>query len=100
MRKRSILIPSLVAGAVGTTAFLLKDEQKRDRVKQGIDRTVAKVKGRTEEDENEELNKKIGHSEPYDFRDNEMVSEGAMYSVNHFNKAQEENEEPLHTTHE
>ncbi|WP_158736085.1 hypothetical protein [Alteribacillus sp. YIM 98480] len=100
MRKRSVLLSSAVAGVVGTATFLLRDEDKRGRLKQASQRTIAKWKGNTKEDEDEQLNEKVGHSEPYDFEDNKMVSEGAMHSVHHYNKAQEEEEEPLQTTME
>ncbi|MCM3240078.1 hypothetical protein M3589_20600 [Heyndrickxia oleronia] len=33
---------------------------------------------------------KVGHSDPYDFADNEMVSEGAMYSVDYYNVVEQE----------
>ncbi|MFB4162791.1 hypothetical protein ACE1TI_02880 [Alteribacillus sp. JSM 102045] len=100
MRKRSVLISSAVAGVVGTATFLLRDEEKRERLKQASQRTISKWTGRTKEDEDKELNEKVGHSEPHDLEDNKMVSEGAMHSVNHYNKAQEEDEEPLRTSME
>ena len=98
MNKKAVLVPSIVAGAVGTAAFLLKDEDKRDRFKQSYQRYMAKMKGKTEEAEDEKLNEKVGYSDPEDIEDNRMVSEGSQYSVHHFNKAQEENEQPLETT--
>ncbi|SDI01445.1 hypothetical protein SAMN05192534_11848 [Alteribacillus persepolensis] len=100
MRKRNILLSSAVAGVVGTATFLLRDEEKRDRLKQASQRTIAKWTGTTKEDEDERLNEKVGHSEPYDIDDNNMVAEGAMHSVHHYNKAQEEGEEPLRTSME
>lgn len=98
MNKKSILIPSLVAGAVGTAVYFLKNDENRDCLKHNYQRAVAKVKGRTSEDENAVLSQKVGYSEPYDIEDNRMVDEGSQYSIHHFNKAQEKNEDPLETT--
>ncbi|MFZ4450470.1 hypothetical protein [Salibacterium aidingense] len=98
MRKRNVLVPSVVAGVVGTATYFLRDEDKRERVKDVSKRTVAKWTGNTKEAEDKELNEKVGHSAPYDFEDNKMVSEGAMHSVQHFNKAEEKGEEPVHTS--
>ncbi|MFD2705097.1 hypothetical protein [Salibacterium lacus] len=98
MKKCSLLMPSVVAGAVGTATYFLMDEKKREKVKDVSKHTVAKWTGKTKEDEDQELNEKVGHSGPYDFEDNEMVSEGAVHSVHHFDKAEEKGEEPVHTT--
>ncbi|RSL31004.1 hypothetical protein D7Z54_22930 [Salibacterium salarium] len=98
MRKRNFLLPSLVAGVVGTATFFLRDEQKREQLKDVSKRSVAKWTGSTKEKEDEELNEKVGYSEPYDFEDNKMVSEGAMHSVQHSDKAEEKGEEPIRTS--
>ncbi|MFB5661361.1 hypothetical protein [Alteribacillus sp. HJP-4] len=98
MGKRSVLLSTVVAGAVGAATFILRDEEKREKLKQASQQTLAKWNGRTKEAEDEKLNEKVGHSEPYDFEDNKMVSEGAMHSVQHFNKAQETGEDPVHSS--
>ncbi|RSL31193.1 hypothetical protein D7Z54_22045 [Salibacterium salarium] len=98
MKKRNFLLPSLVAGAVGTATFLLRDEEKREQLKNVSKRSFSKWTGFTKEKEDEELNEKVGHPEPYDFEDNKMVSEGAMHSVHHFDKAEEKGEEPIRTS--
>ncbi|MDQ0298789.1 gas vesicle protein [Salibacterium salarium] len=98
MKKRNFLLPSLVAGVVGTATFLLRDEEKREQLKNVSKRSISKWTGSTKEKEDEELNEKVGHSEPYDFEDNKMVSEGAMHSVHHFDKAEEKGEEPIRTS--
>ncbi|MGY4689496.1 hypothetical protein [Salibacterium sp. K-3] len=98
MKKRSLFIPSVIAGVVGTATYVWRDEGKRERVKDVSKRTVAKWTGSTKEDEDELLNEKVGHSEPYDFEDNKMVSEGAMHSVQHYDKAEEKGEEPVRTS--
>jgi hypothetical protein len=33
---------------------------------------------------------KVGHSHPYDFADNQMISEGAMYGVDYYNEEEQQ----------
>ncbi|MBS4174615.1 hypothetical protein [Bacillus sp. FJAT-49736] len=33
---------------------------------------------------------KVGHSDPYDFQDNNMLSEGAMYGVDYYNEEEQQ----------
>lgn len=33
---------------------------------------------------------KVGHSDPYDFEDHQMLSEGAMYGVDYYNQEEQQ----------
>ncbi|PSL50952.1 hypothetical protein B0H94_102229 [Salsuginibacillus halophilus] len=98
MANGKFLLGSLIAGAVGTAAYVLRDEEKRERLMHTSQRAIAQLKGMSKEDEDEKLREKVGHSDPHDLADNKMVDEGAMYSVLHFNEKQETEEETFEPT--
>ncbi len=81
------MIASVVAIA-GTTTVLLGKKGMRAKVKQTIHETYQKVTGKGEKDEKEKQ-LKIGYSHPHDYEDNKMVGEGALTSVQYYNKKQQ-----------
>lgn len=100
MQKNSILWTVLTVLIVGAAVYFLKDGETRAQVKDVSKRTAAKVGGKTKEEEDKELNETVGNPDPQDFEDNKMVSEGAQYSVLHYEEAEEKEEEPLRTAKE
>ncbi|QDI90759.1 hypothetical protein EPH95_05840 [Salicibibacter halophilus] len=71
-----------VAGAVAGAAYLSKSENR-----QKVKRQLAKITGK----ENSSYLKKLG--KPSDIDDANMVDEGAMTSVQYYNRLQEEKTE-------
>ncbi|WP_054634959.1 hypothetical protein [Thalassobacillus sp. C254] len=95
MAKKLVMFSSIATAVAGIVAYVMKNEERKEKVMHASQRLVAKAKGQAKEDEDEELNEKVGHSDPYDIDDNNMVAEGAQTSVFHYNKAQDrEDEDP------
>lgn len=78
------LTPIAVATAVG--AYFLSKEEKRKRVRDYFNYSKAKVLNKTNEKYAPVFQEKVAHSHPHDFEDNAMVGEGAVYSVNYYNR--------------
>lgn len=76
---------------VGVTTYLLTNKQRRKRVLDSIKNLYEQIQfpNRNKMDSNQELQTKIGHPHPRDEGDNNMVSEGAMYSVQYYNEKKE-----------
>ncbi len=83
------MIVTVVGGAAGVAAVLLKNEEQRARLGRMWRQWYAKLTKRTASENREERQLKIGLSHPYDFEDNRMVSEGALTSIQYYNKVQE-----------
>lgn len=69
-------------GVVAGAAYLAKEEN-REKVKQQVNKTIKKLKSSSDQSYIKNLGK------PKDARDAEMVDEGAMTSVQYYNKLQE-----------
>ncbi|MCD8510999.1 MAG: hypothetical protein LRY73_14815 [Bacillus sp. (in: Bacteria)] len=76
--------PIAVATAAG--AYFLAQEERRKQLRDYYNRSKAKLLNRTKEECDPVLQEKVGHSHPHDHEDNTMVDEGAVYSVNYYNK--------------
>lgn len=73
-----VMTTAVAAGALGTVIYALNDKSKRNKVKNKL---------RTSRSSNSiEIDKNAGHPDPYDVNDNTMVSEGALYAVQRYNK--------------
>ncbi len=81
------MIASVVAIA-GTTTVLLGKRGLRAKVTQTVHEAYHKITGKKKREEKEKQ-LKIGHSHPHDYDDNKMVGEGALTSVQHYNKKQQ-----------
>lgn len=85
---RSLLLAGLAAGAY---AYFSKPEN-REKALVAFNNTKTKVNSYLESQKlnNTELTK-VGHSEPHDIDDNKMLDEGAITSVQYFNREVQEN---------
>lgn len=86
MKMKKTLV--FVAGAAGTTTLLLRNEELRQSLRNKVRQVRSYLSNTPVKDKVEK--KSIGHSRPYDYADNKMVSEGALTSVEYYNKAQQE----------
>lgn len=87
-RNNSLLIATMAAGAY---AYFSKKEN-RDKAQVTFNNIKMKVDSFIESQKlNRNPETKIGHSDPYDIPDNEMVSEGAQTSVHYYNQEVEDN---------
>ncbi len=82
-RNNSLLIATAAAGAY---AYFSKKEN-RDKAQIAFNNMKTKVDSFMGSQKlNRSPETKIGHSDPYDIPDNEMVSEGAQTSVHYYNQ--------------
>jgi hypothetical protein len=80
---RSLLLAGLAAGAY---AYLSKPEN-REKAMVAFNNTKTKLNSFIESQKNNQSDStKKGHSDPHDIEDNNMVDEGAMTSVQYYNK--------------
>ncbi|MEC2078054.1 hypothetical protein [Metabacillus fastidiosus] len=85
MKRLSLLT---VAGMGISAAMWLSSKQNRIKAQNIFNDLKSKVKPSTvdfEKNKNHPV-EKGGNPQPYDLRDNQMVSEGAMYSVKFYNE--------------
>ena len=88
-RNNSLLIATMAAGAY---AYFSKKEN-RDKAQVTFKNMKMKVDSFIGSQKlNHSPETKIGHSDPYDIPDNEMVSEGAQTSVHYYNQEIEDDE--------
>lgn len=83
--KKSIFSGLLVTGVAATAFFLGKDEN-RTKVNQWLNETRAKLLNETASDYKPYLHEKVGHPDDQDLEDQSMVDEGAVYSVQYYDK--------------
>lgn len=76
----------ILAGVGVTSLLLLAKKENREK----LQTFTHKMKSYLPTNEENQYDLKAGHPDPQDTRDNEMVSEGAMTSVNYYNNQQEE----------
>ncbi len=80
---RSLLVAGLAAGAY---AYFSKPEN-RDKAMLAFNNTKTKVMSYVDSQKNNHSTMtKVGHSDPHDIDDNNMVEEGAMTSVQYYNE--------------
>ncbi|WP_445489908.1 hypothetical protein [Niallia sp. 03133] len=80
MRKNSVRTFALVGAGI-SSLFLFSKKGKE---------LMYGIKNILSSSSNHDLLKKAGNPDPADIGDNNMVSEGAMYSVSYYNKKKEE----------
>ena len=112
-KKKGLLLTALAAGAGAAYAYF-RDPKNREKakvwaddMKEKVEETVETIipsndEGQEEEKQHEvpeipphdprhsDLVEKAGNPDPYDFRDTEMVGEGAQTGVQYYNRAVEE----------
>lgn len=85
-KKNALLLTTLAAGAY---AYFSKEENREkaqvafQNMKTKVDSFLTSQKYKKDEDTN------IGHPDPHDLDDNEMVSEGAQTSVQYYEQREE-----------
>lgn len=91
MAKISSINKAVLAGIgiAGVSYLSSKSNRQRARVmfqnaKVKTNSWITKMKHR-----NSSLTK-VGHSDPYDFEDQQMISEGAMYGVDYYNEEEQQ----------
>lgn len=80
---------TILGSAAGAAAILLKDEEKRARAGRAVREMYAKMTHRTASETQKNRKKRLGLSDPYDYEDNKMLSEGALTSVQYYNNRQQ-----------
>ena len=86
-RNNNLLLATIAAGAY---AYFSKKEN-RDKAQVAVKNMKTKVDSFMETQKmNRSSETKVGHSDPYDFQDNKMVSEGAQTSVHYYNQEVED----------
>lgn len=89
-RKNGLLLATIAAGAY---AYFSKKEN-RDKAQVALNNVKTKVDSFMQSQKlNRSPETKVGHPDPYDISDNEMVSEGAQTSVHYYNQKVEDNTE-------
>ncbi|WP_409301040.1 hypothetical protein [Peribacillus sp. SCS-155] len=88
MARSSTIKPHLLLGMGVASASFLLDKDNRTQVMGMYEKLKCRMMamfGRRSE-QCVDMMEKAGHPDPYDFEDNRMVDEGAMYSVNYYNR--------------
>ncbi|AXF55720.1 hypothetical protein [Salicibibacter kimchii] len=88
MAKGKVVLGVAAAAAAGT-GYLIKNADQRAKLIGATKKQVAKLTGR--EGNDIPLQQRIGHPDPVDMGDNNMVAEGSTYAVNYYNQAYGEN---------
>ncbi len=79
----------IAASVAGVATYFLRDETNRSKVKQSFSDISTKLKDTTAKMKNPDDDLPVdkgGQPHPDDIEDNKMVSEGAQYSVDYYNK--------------
>lgn len=89
MAKGKIIWGTVAAVAAGA-GYLIKNPDQRAKLVGSTKKQWAKISDMVGEKEEEvPLEQRIGHPDPLDINDNEMVAEGSTYSVDYYNKEHE-----------
>ncbi|NEU31464.1 hypothetical protein GN156_11885 [bacterium LRH843] len=84
--KRTLRMGSLITVGVGATTIWLSNKSNRIKAKSFIRDLKRKIKPTVFEKCKQLPIEKGGHPDPYDDADNNMVDEGALYSVKFYNE--------------
>ncbi|NEU31342.1 hypothetical protein GN156_11205 [bacterium LRH843] len=84
--KRAMRMGSLLTVGIGATTFWLSNKANRIKTASFIRNLKKKIKPTVYEKSKQLPIKKGGHPDPYDDADNNMVDEGALYSVKFYNE--------------
>ncbi|MHA6259845.1 hypothetical protein ACXYMX_08005 [Sporosarcina sp. CAU 1771] len=86
-KKNGLLLATIAAGAY---AYFSKKEN-RDKAQVAVNNMMTKVDSFIQSQKMDRSSEtKVGHSDPYDLMDNNMVSEGAQTSVHYYNQEVED----------
>jgi hypothetical protein len=83
--KRAV-ITTFTLTTVGVTTYLLSNKDKRKQLLERIKNIYHQYTTAKKDHYESRVLDKAGHPHPHDIDDNNMVSEGAMYSVNYYNE--------------
>ncbi|ARK31523.1 hypothetical protein [Halalkalibacter krulwichiae] len=87
MVKKAIVASA--AAVVGAATVLLGDRNRRTKISQSVQKILPLRQKEKNKLNVAEKKKNLGHSHPYDYEDNKMVGEGALTSVQYYNKKQQ-----------
>ncbi|OLO40624.1 hypothetical protein BTR23_06470 [Alkalihalophilus pseudofirmus] len=82
---KGIMITAVAVGAVGTAIYTFSDRTKREKI-------MNKVRKKRSSNQIK-IDKNVGHPDPYDVKDNTMVSEGALYAIQRYNEEVQQKDE-------
>ncbi|KGA97364.1 hypothetical protein AJ85_06200 [Alkalihalobacillus alcalophilus ATCC 27647 = CGMCC 1.3604] len=88
MGYKKAIYATLVAGASAVTTFYLTNKERRTELKNKTKEMYQKVCSVTNKEKPTPKQLRIGHPDPYDIEDQKMVDEGALYSVQRYNRQQ------------
>ncbi|SDI55406.1 hypothetical protein [Natribacillus halophilus] len=91
MAKGKIFWGAAAAAAV-SAGYLMKNPDQRAKLTGAAKQQWAKLTG--QEGEEVPLEERIGHPNPMDIDDNEMVAEGSTYAVDYYNQEHAEDGQP------
>ncbi|MBU9721840.1 MULTISPECIES: hypothetical protein [Bacillaceae] len=77
---------SILVSIVASSSFILGTKDRREKAMMKWKSMKARVTKRKKEDYEKYYEMKLGHSDPHDIKDNSMIGEGALYSVNYYNQ--------------
>lgn len=80
------IMSGLLVTAVASTAYYLGKDENRIKVIQLLNEGRAKLLNETASDYKPYLHEKVGHPDEEDLEDQSMVDEGAVYSVQYYDK--------------
>lgn len=85
MKQKNLI--SGLAVVAGVTAYMLKDETNRQKLKSYLQNVKEKIPYFSEKHNVDSFPvEKAGHPSPQDIEDNKMVSEGSMYPVQYYDE--------------
>ncbi|WP_100373557.1 hypothetical protein [Bacillus sp. FJAT-45037] len=85
---KGTIFTTVVAGVASAATVILSDNERRERTKRKVKEMYSNMTKNKASQTNQDPSLEIGHPDPYDVEDNKMVGEGALYSVQHYNKKQ------------
>ncbi|WP_338470873.1 hypothetical protein R4Z10_19180 [Niallia sp. XMNu-256] len=83
--RRTVGLSSLVSVGLGAAAIWLSKKPNRIQAKSYLRQMKRKLSPPSYSQSTQRVIEKGGNPHPRDLEDNEMVSEGAMYSVDYYN---------------
>lgn len=88
LKSKTVVMSGIAAGVAGAATYYLRDQSNRIKLKDSITYFSTKLKDQTMKMRNtgDIPIEKGGNPHPEEIEDNKMVSEGAQYSVDYYNK--------------
>jgi hypothetical protein len=84
--QKKAFLAGFTLSTVGFVTYLLSNKTNRRRIENRIRNFFDHVPDQDKDHYNQDLQAKIGNPHPRDEGDNNMVSEGSMYSVKYYNE--------------